>query len=179
MITVDEHGRPEPPLGAGELEMLLGFLDWQRSTLAWKTRGLGHDELARTIPSSSITLGGILKHLAWVEDHRFSHVLHHRPRARPWAAIDLAADANWEWTSARSDTPEELRSLWSASVVASRDAMVTALGRCGLDQPAARIATGGEAPSLRWILVHMIEEYARHNGHADLLREAIDGLVGE
>jgi uncharacterized damage-inducible protein DinB len=125
-----------------------------------------------------MTLGGILKHLAWVEDHWFSHVLHQRPRARPWAAVDWAAEPNWDWTSARSDAPEVLRSLWSASVVASRDAVVAALDQGGLDQRAARV-TGGEAPSLRWILVHMVEEYARHNGHADLLREAIDGHVGE
>ncbi|NBU38912.1 MAG: DUF664 domain-containing protein, partial [Actinobacteria bacterium] len=75
MGVIDEHGRPEPPYAADETTMLLGFLNWQRSTLEWKTRGLDETGLRATTAASSMTLAGILKHMAWVEDHWFSYVL--------------------------------------------------------------------------------------------------------
>ncbi|NBU16771.1 MAG: DUF664 domain-containing protein, partial [Actinobacteria bacterium] len=100
-------------------------------------------------------------------------------RAEPWRSVDWSADSNWEWNSAAHDEPDELRRLWSASVDASRARVGEALSRGGMDQLARRTWDSGESPSLRWILVHMIEEYARHNGHADLIREAIDGSTGE
>lgn len=179
MSNVDEFGRPEPPPAAGEIETLIGYLDYQRATLEWKTRGLGHEGLSQKVARSSMTLGGILKHMAWVEDHWFSFFLHDRPRAEPWLSVDWAADQNWEWNSAADDSPDELRSLWTQFVEASRAAVAEALSSGGLDQLAHRRWDSGEAPSLRWIIIHMIEEYARHNGHADLLREAVDGQVGE
>ena len=76
-------------------------------------------------------------------------------------------------------TPEQLVALWQDTVVRSRSLVTEALADGGLDQPSRRTWPDGRAPSLRWILVHMIEEYARHNGHADLLRESVDGLTGE
>ena len=179
MSHVDEFGRPEPSPAAGEVETLLGYLDYQRATLEWKTRGLGRDGLSATTAKSSMTLGGILKHMAWVEDHWFSFFLHDRPRAEPWASVDWKADQNWEWNSAAHDTPEELRALWNRFVDTSRSCVADALSTDGLGQLARRKWDNGEAPSLRWIIVHMIEEYARHNGHADLLRESVDGEVGE
>lgn len=179
MNLVDEFGRPEPPPAASEVDTLLGYLDYQRATLEWKTRGLGGEGLAATTAKSSMTLGGILKHMAWVEDHWFSVFLHDQPRAEPWASVDWQADQNWEWNSAARDTPEELRALWSRFVGASRSCVADALATGGLDQLARRKWDNGESPSLRWIIMHMVEEYARHNGHADLLRESIDGEVGE
>jgi len=176
---VDEFGRPEPPPAAGELETLLGYLDYQRATLEWKTRGLGREGLSATTAKSSMTLGGILKHMAWVEDHWFSFFLHDRPRSEPWASVDWKADQNWEWNSAAHDSPAELRSLWTGFVDASRLCVAAALSNGDIDQLAQRKWDSGESPSLRWIIVHMIEEYARHNGHADLLREAVDGETGE
>ena len=179
MTSIDDFGRPEPEPAVGELETLRGFLDFQRATLEWKTRGLDSAGLNQRVAASSMTLGGIMKHMAWVEDHWFSYFLHERPRSEPWKSVDWSADRDWEWTSAATDSPEALRSLWSDSVESSRRAVDEALTRGGLDQLAQRTWDNGEAPSLRWILVHMIEEYARHNGHADLLREAVDGEVGE
>lgn len=176
---VDEHGRVDPPLNAGEFETLVGFLEWQRSTLAWKTEGLDRAGLTKAVPSASMTLGGILKHMAWVEDHWFSFRLLGREREDLWRSIDWVAEPDWEWTSAADDSPDELRTLWIEAIGRSRVAVNDVFQEGGLDRMAARVAENGSAPSLRWILVHMIEEYARHNGHADFLREAVDGQVGE
>jgi len=177
--VIDDVGRPEPEPAVDETDTLLGFLDFQRATFEWKCRGLGADGLATRVAASSMTLGGIMKHLAWVEDHWFSFFLHDAERSEPWRSVDWSADSNWEWNSAAHDEPDELRRLWSASVDASRARVAEALARGGMDQLARRTWDSGESPSLRWILVHMIEEYARHNGHADLIREAIDGSTGE
>ena len=179
MAHIDEQGRPEPPLLAGEVDTLLGFLDYQRATLAWKCSGLDAAGLDTKVGASTMTLGGLLKHLALVEDHWFSHWLHDRPRSAPWDSVDWPSDPNWEWRTAREDTPEQLRALWEQAVDRSRAAVVDALPHGGLDQRSKRAWPSGDTPSLRWIVVHMIEEYARHNGHADLLREAVDGETGE
>jgi hypothetical protein len=188
MPQTDGHGRPFPPETSDEVATLLGFLDYQRSTLAWKCAGLDSAGLATTVGVSTMTLGGILKHMAYVEEHWFSRWLHGRELGAPWNVVDWAADPDWEWHSAGGDSPEELRSLWQAAVVASRAAVDQALadgadgaggGGGGLDRLASRQVETEPSPSLRWILVHMIEEYARHNGHADLLRESVDGETGE
>ena len=179
MTDVDEQGRPEPPLTGDETATLLGFLDFQRATLAWKTAGLDAAGFARTVGASSMTLGGLLKHLAYVEDDWFSRWLHAHDRHAPWDAVDWAADPDWDWHSAADDSPDELRMLWAEAVVRSEAHIADAIADGGLDRPAARTWPDGRAPSLRWILCHMIEEYARHNGHADLLREAVDGSTGE
>jgi len=176
--VIDNVGRPEPPVGSGEIEMLLGFLDYQRSTLEWKTRGLDATGLAQRVSPSSMTLGGILKHLAWVEDHWFSYFLFNVDRSEPWRSVDWSADQNWEWNSASSDSPEDLRALWSLACERSRENVRSVIS-AGLGQRAVRTWPNGESPSLRWIIVHMIEEYARHNGHADYLRESVDGETGE
>jgi uncharacterized damage-inducible protein DinB len=180
MTDVDEQGRPEPPLAADETETLVGFLDFQRATLAWKCGGLDAAGLGATTAASSITLGGLLKHLANVEDLWCSRRLHGRDPAPPWDTVDWKADPDWDWHSAAQDSPEQLLALWQDAVVRSRSLVTEALAEGGLERPAAWIDDWyGIAPSLRWILVHMIEEYARHNGHADLLRESVDGLTGE
>ena len=176
--VIDNVGRPEPPVGSGEIEMLLGFLDYQRSTLECKTRGLDAAGLAQRVSPSSMTLGGILKHLAWVEDHWFSYFLFNVDRSEPWKSVDWSADQNWEWNSASSDSPEDLRALWTVACERSRENVRSVIS-AGLGQRAVRTWPNGESPSLRWIIVHMIEEYARHNGHADYLRESVDGETGE
>jgi uncharacterized damage-inducible protein DinB len=177
MTQVDDVGRPEPPLAADETRTLLGFLEYQRATLAWKCSGLDPAGLRATVGASSMTLGGMLKHLARVEDVWFSQRLHGRDAEPPWDTADWAE----EWGSAAHDTPEELLALWQAAVARSRTRVAEAMDDGGLDRLAAGIPSswGPEPPSLRWILVHMIEEYARHNGHADLLRESVDGATGE
>ena len=186
---IDEQGRTEPPLAADETATLLGFLDFQRQTLAWKCSGIDATGLAARLEPSGMTLGGILKHLAWVEHYWFGERMRGRAPGAPWDAVDWAADRDWEWRSAAHDTPDELRRLWQRSVEAARADVAAVLdagtsgagwlGAGGLDTRAATASRDGSAPSLRWVLVHMIEEYARHNGHADLLREAVDGLTGE
>ena len=179
MTVIDDHGRPEPPLTGDETATLLGFLDYQRATLAWKCAGLDADGLGATAAASSMTLGGLLKHMALIEDGWFSRSLHDRDRHPPFDTVDWEAEPDWEWESAARDTPGELRRLWDDAVARSRAAVSDALADGGLDQVARRSRPDGTAPSLRWILVHMIEEYARHNGHADLLRESIHGETGE
>ena len=179
MTDLDEHGRPEPPLAGDETSTILGFLDYHRATLAWKSAGLDESGLRATTAASTMTLGGLLKHMAYVEDHWFSRTLHGHEAAAPWDAVDWAADSDWDWHSAVDHTPEQLLTLWQDSVERSRRLVAEALNEGGLDRLAHRSWPDGRAPSLRWILLHMIEEYARHNGHADLLRESIDGQTGE
>jgi uncharacterized damage-inducible protein DinB len=176
---LDEQGRPEPPLAGDEAATLLGFLDFQRATLAWKCAGLDAAGLAATVAPSPMTLGGILKHLAYVEADWFTRTLLGRDRPPPWDAVDWTADPDWDWHSAAADPPEQLRALWQDTVADSRAIVAAALADGDLGQLARRTWPDGRAASLRWILTHMIEEYARHNGHADLLRESVDGRTGE
>jgi uncharacterized damage-inducible protein DinB len=179
MTNLDEQGRPEPPLAADETATLLGFLEFQRATLAWKCAGLDAAGLRTTVAASSMTLGGLLKHLAYVEDLWCSRWLHGRDRQPPWDTVDWDADPDWDWHSAAEDSPEQLHALWQDTVARSRSLVTEALADGGLERLARRTWPDGRAPSLRWILVHLVEEYARHNGHADLLRESVDGLTGE
>jgi len=179
MADVDEQGRTEPPLAADEAATVQGFLDFQRATLAWKCEGLDAAGLARTVAASSMTLGGILKHLAYVESSWCSEWLRGQEPVHPWDTVDWKADPDWEWHSAGKDAPDQLFALWQAAVDRSRSLVAEALADGDLGQPARRTWPDGRAPSLRWILCHLIEEYARHNGHADLLREAVDGRTGE
>jgi uncharacterized damage-inducible protein DinB len=175
---IDEHGRPFPPEDAGEIDTLNGFLDYQRATFEWKCRGLDAEGLNKTLGPSSMTLGGLMKHLALVEEHWFSNRLWDREQWPPWSDVDWEADRDWEWHSAAKDSPEELLALWKRYVDQSRSNVAEALAAGTLDQQTRNVRPN-DAPNLRWILVHMIEEYARHNGHADLLREAVDGSTGE
>jgi uncharacterized damage-inducible protein DinB len=179
VTSIDEHGRPDPPDSGDEAATLLGFLDYQRATFAWKTSGLDAAGLQATVGASTMTLGGMLKHLALVEEYWFSEWLLGRDAAAPWDAIDWKADPDWDWESAAKDSPEELRALVEEAAARSRAAVTESLGHGDLGQLAKRTGSDGRSPSLRWILCHMIEEYARHNGHADLLRESIDGETGE
>lgn len=179
MTAVDEQGRPEPPADGDEAATLLGFLDFHRATLAWKCAGLDAAGLRATHPPSTMTLGGLLKHLAYVEDNWFSHVLRGRERMAPFDAVDWAETPDWDWDSAAGDNPGQLTELWEAAVTRSRELTAEALANGGLSRRAERPRRDGTTPSLRWILVHMVEEYSRHNGHADLIRESIDGSTGE
>jgi uncharacterized damage-inducible protein DinB len=179
MTDVDEQGRPEPPLAGDETDTLLGYLEYQRATLAWKCAGLDAAGLGATVAASSMTLGGLLKHLAYVEDVWCSRSLHGRDPEPPWDTVDWDADRDWDFHSAAEDTPEQLHALWQDAVARSRALVAEVLADGGLDQLARRTWPDGRAPSLRWILCHLIEEYARHNGHADLLRESVDGQTGE
>ena len=177
----DEQGRPEPPVAGDETATLLGFLDYQRATLAWKCAGLDAAGLRATV---GVLVDDPRRHAqapGLVEDGWFSRCAARATSRRPpWDAVDWDADPDWEWRTAAEDTPEQLVALWQDAVARSRALVAEALADGGLE-PAGAAHAGPTAgrPSLRWILVHMIEEYARHNGHADLLRESIDGATGE
>lgn len=182
-VLFDDQGRPEPPFTASEAETLTGFLDFQRATLAWRTEGLDDAALHRRVDGhpSEMTLGGLLKHMAFVEFFWVEVTALGEPTSEPWVSVDWDADPDWDWHSAAEDSAEDLRALWEEAAERSRrivGRLVAAGGDAALS--ATHAAWGGrEQVSLRWILTHMIEEYARHNGHADLLREQIDGQAGE
>lgn len=169
----------EPPIAGNELDTLLGALDRQRGYVAWKCGNLDSAGLRATFGPSDMTLGGLLKHLALVEDDVFSVKVHGRDRQPPWNAVDWDADPDWEWHTAADDTPEQLMSLWQEAAGRSRILVAEAIADGGLDRLAAFTWPDGRTPSLRRLLMDMIEEYARHVGHADLIRESVDGLVGE
>ena len=178
---MDSDTRTDPPLRGSEAETLLAYLTYHRDTLRLKTQGLTQDQLNATTAASTMTLGGLLKHLALVEDSWFSVVFKGNEDAEPWQGVDWDADRDWEWHTAHDDSPEELRAVFDEAVRRA-DAVIdaTLAGEHGLDATSVEKSRRKAEPfSLRWIIVHMIEEYARHNGHADLIREAIDGQTGE
>jgi uncharacterized damage-inducible protein DinB len=170
---VKDEERPEPPYASSERETLVGFLDYQRATLEWKCAGLTDDQLrVRGIPPSSMSLLGLVRHLTEVEHNWFAVSIDGRPPAlRYWHAGPDFTDTDWEVDDADV----------AASFAAWRDEVEVARGIVASSESLDRTFVHPvDGPvSLRWVLVHMIEEYARHNGHADLLREQIDGSVGE
>jgi uncharacterized damage-inducible protein DinB len=167
---------PQPDVAADERATIDQFLDLQRAVLLAKTDGLDAEQLNRRLAPSELTLGGLLKHLAYVEDDWIQVDFLGRPPVEPWAAAPWTRDRDWEIHSAADDTPEQLRTLYRDACQRSRNAVAAHT----LDElSAGRDRTTGERWSLRWILTHLIEETARHNGHADFLREAIDGRTGD
>ncbi|NUR05546.1 MAG: DUF664 domain-containing protein [Nocardioidaceae bacterium] len=169
----------EPSFTADEAEMLRFALARSRATFAWKVGGLDAEALHREHPPSSMTLGGLVKHLALVEDHTTSEKLAGTPMAGPWRRADFEADPDWEWHSGAQDRPEELYRLWREAVARTDAAIDRVLADVGPGGPAAFTTAEGEHPNVRRVLTDLHDEYARHVGHADLMREAIDGLVGE
>jgi hypothetical protein len=150
---------------------LLGFLERQRATFAWKCGGLDAAGLGAAHPPSSMTLGGMLKHLARFEDDMTTEWLCGEPQRPPWNAVDWAADPAWDWRTAREESPSQLYARWQEAVDRSQARFAAAVSTTDAGRPAG-------APSLSYILINMIEEYARHNGHVDVIRESVDGLVG-
>ncbi|HXY46114.1 MAG TPA: DinB family protein [Acidimicrobiales bacterium] len=162
--------RTDPPLIAGEREMLNAWLDWQRGTLAVKCEGLSDEQLReRAVPPSELCLLGLVRHMAEVERNWFRRVL-----GREDIGLIYSDDGDFNAAIKEVDTAEvaEAFATWEATCAQARIAEAAAES---LEVTGER---RGHTYSLRWILVHMIEEYARHNGHADLLRERIDGSTG-
>ncbi len=172
--------RVDPPLLADEVTTLRAFLDFSRDTFRWKCQGLTQEQMAQAHAPSDMTLGGMMKHLALVESHWFEDVYSDRGLMVPFDVIDWDADPNWEWRTAQDDSPEELFALFDEACRRADAVIDDALAGPGLDGRSKKQSKRLQSEfSLRWIVVHMIEEYCRHNGHADLIRESIDGQTGE
>ena len=161
-----------------ELEHLTGALDRLRTTFRWKAGDLDAAGLQARIGASSLTLGGLLKHLAVVEDYTFTTKLRGGSPGEPWETIYRDDVPDWPFASAADDTPEQLYALWDGAVARSRERLAAALADGGLDLLAVAWPDGSRA-SLRRLVFDLVEEYGRHTGHADLLRESVDALVGE
>jgi hypothetical protein len=170
----------EPSLTAGEVEMLIFALDRSRATFAWKSGGLDAPALRKAHPPSTMTLAGIIKHLAFVDDWTAVR-LHGRVQEMPapWRSVDWDADPDYPWRSAADDSPDELYRLWSQAAARCRATVAEVLADGGLDRPVRFTFNPNWMPNARRLLVDLHDEYARHVGHADLFRESIDGLVGE
>ena len=181
-ISVVGMERTHRPVRSDEVTTLRAFLDYHRETFRWKCAGLTQEQLAQPLPPSEMTLGGMMKHLAVVDSSWFEDDFAGRGLMPPFDTVDWNADRDWEWHTARDDTPEELFALFDDACRRADAVLDEALAdsAVGLDRLSVAEASGGRGRfNLRRILVHMIEEYARHNGHADLLREAIDGQTGQ
>ena len=163
--------RPETPLQADERTMLTSFLDFHRATLAWKCSGLTDAQLReRSVPPSTLSLIGLVRHLTEVERSWFRRVLLGED-APPIYYSD--ADPDGDLHNVGTADVAEAFAQWEEECALARKAVAATPS---LDVAGER---RGEQYSLRWIMNHMIEEYARHNGHADLLRQRIDGATGE
>jgi hypothetical protein len=161
-----------------EAEHLFGALDRMRTTFRFKADNLDAAGLSLRIGASSMTLGGLLKHLALCEDFMSTKKLTGDPLGAQWEDMP-SDDDDWEFTSAADDKPEELYALWDGAVVRFRERFDAVLAKGGLDQPVHMASLDGKHANVRRLICDFIEEYGRHTGHADLLREAVDGLVGE
>jgi hypothetical protein len=169
----------EPPVAGTEAEHLIGALERLRATFRWKADGLDEAGLQARIGASALSIGRLLKHLAFVEDYTFTIKMRGAAPGEPWQSVDWDAHPEWPFTSAEDDTPEQLYALWDAAVDRSRARLADALAEGGPDQLVDVSNEEGQHASLRRVICDLIEEYGRHTGHADLLREAVDGLVGE
>jgi len=172
----DDHlttKRTEPPTVADERTLLTGFLDYHRQTLLLKCAGLTPEQLlARATPPSSLSLLGLVRHLTMVE----RVWLQERFRGEPEVEFYGPGDGDFEVTEADEQSVAEAFARYTETVASCRRIVD---GADLDDLTRAPHRRTGEHFSLRWILIHLVEEYARHNGHADLLREALDGQVGE
>ncbi|BEP15489.1 DinB family protein [Acidothermaceae bacterium B102] len=167
---IDAAGRPEPPYDGDERATLAGYLDFQRATIAWKLAGLSDADAVRiVVPSSSMTLGGLVKHLIDVERYWFQQVLAGRD------------DVTYTWTDDDPDGDWRVEPAETVAVLLARYAVACDESRAVLAATSmeAFAHRGPTLVSVRWVVAHMIEETARHAGHADLLRELVDGVTGE
>ena len=168
--------RIPPDPGGGERDALGQYLDFQRATVLAKTEGLSREQMARRHEPSALTLAGLLYHLALVEESWLEVRFLGLPIREPWVGVDFAADPEWEFRTSAELEPEQVRERYRQACERSRQAAAQA---DTVDQLSVQPLSDGRRFSLRWVLLHLLEETARHAGHADLLREAIDGTIGE
>jgi len=163
-------GRTGVPTAGGERELLRAYVEFHRETLALKCAGLTDDELRRRTTPSSLSLLSLVRHMAEVERSWFRRVLDGQDIPLVWSPdgdFQVAFDA-------AGAAPEEAFAAWQAEIAIARDveAAAPSLDITGVDR------RSGDEYSLRRVLLHLIQEYARHNGHADLIREGLDGATG-
>jgi uncharacterized damage-inducible protein DinB len=157
----------------GELELLTGMLDWYREGVLAKVAGVSQANASVRPLRSGTSIAGLVKHLAVVEDSWLDDRFAGNPEPEPWASAPWDEDRDWEFTSAPAERIEDLLDLYRVSIERSR----AAVAGHGLDDLASN---AGDRPfNLRFVLVHLIEETARHLGHLDVLRELLDGTTGE
>ena len=164
--------RTDPDLQAGEVQLLGQFLDYHRATLELKCADLDEAQLkVRAVPPSSLSLLGLVRHLTEVEYNWFAIWLDGQPDKAFYYAPD---DPDGDFDNVDSQPVPDVWAAYHRVVAESRRIL-------GTYADGGELARGGprRPRNVRWVLTHMIEEYARHNGHADLLREVIDGAVGE
>lgn len=163
--------RPDPPMVGSERETLRGWLDFHRATLAWKCDGLDDEQLRRrSMPPSTLTLAGLVRHMAEVERHWFRRVVAGGSIRHVWSEA-------WDFQAAYDATEAtraEAFGAWRSEIAEARriEGEVTTL------DDRFHVESWGCDATLRTLMMHLVHEYARHNGHADLLREGIDGTVG-
>ena len=174
----------EPPIDGTEAEHLTGALRRMRATLRWKADGLDETGLRHRLDSSALSLGGLLLHLAMAEDYYLTTKLRGEELVEPWRSLGHDGTDEWEFET-DVFTAAEVYAIFDEAVVrntrriADAVAQSMAEGGGGLDLVAHVDDGNGNHPRLRRLLCDLLEEYARHTGHADLLREAVDGRVGE
>jgi uncharacterized damage-inducible protein DinB len=172
-MSGQQPARIEPAYVAGEREMLVAWLDYERATLALKCEGLDDGSLReRAVRPSTLSLLGLVRHMAEVERNWFRRVLVGEDAAPIY--FDDVTDPDGDFDHVDDADVADCFATWRAECL---QATANVAAAASLDVTGTR--ANGDVVSLRWIMVHMIEEYARHNGHADLLRERIDGVVGE
>ncbi|MFF1480416.1 DinB family protein [Streptomyces sp. NPDC058301] len=172
MTTTETPERQQPALDADELSMLVGWLEYHRETLALKCAGLTDEQLrTASMPPSGLTLMGLMRHMSEVEQHWFGNVFGGEQGAPHYYTDE---DPDGDFHPGPEDTFEEALATWRGEIAKAR---AHAEGHA-LDDLSTGTSRGGQHFNLRWIYTHMIEEYARHNGHADLLREGVDGTTG-
>ncbi len=168
---MDKCERPEPPVSGSEKEVLSGFLDFLRGTVLCKLDGLSDEELRRPHDPSGLTLLGMVMHLAGVERSWFRDVFLGEDLPHLWDA----GDPLQYWRIEPHETTAEILAFYNAEVETARQIVANS----ELDAPAKAPKGDMRGLQLRWIVTHMIEETGRHCGHADLIRESIDGQTGE
>ncbi len=159
----------------GERETLIDMLDYYRAVLMRKGSGLDDEQLRVTLGPSDLTIGGLIYHMALVEDSWFEHRLADESEPEPWASAPWDDQPDWEFDTAKTLTWTEIETQFETSVARSRAVQ----GRFQDLDVESQVPVTRPPFNFRWMLVHMIEEYARHCGHADLIRQSIDGVTDD
>jgi uncharacterized damage-inducible protein DinB len=167
---------PYIPRQGSERDTLIAFLDYHRELIIDKASGLTDKQLHTAVAPSSLTLGGLINHMAVVEDDWFTSDIAGKTIPEPWASAPWGDDRDWELNTA-SSVPTDVLFQRYRDAIGRSNAVLDDIDDLG--QLSVKTDRNGEPWSVRWILIHLIEETARHCGHADFIRESLDGSVGD